>query len=160
MPEVKRSMQQFERVQRWYERFQAINDGRPHEQNNLYYDDEVLAFFVFCHHLSEWIKKDETLSDNVGSKAEKLVQESRHLQVCRHLANGIKHLRRLPDRPDVQIKGKKIVVCVGESSTISQKYRVDFDGETIDAFELATKCLATWRKFVNEKIAPQAENTV
>ena len=62
-------LEQFNRVKRWYERFAAINEGREHSApSDYYYEDDVYAFFINCHHLEDWIIKDP----DVGPASDKV----------------------------------------------------------------------------------------
>jgi len=52
--------EQWDRVQRWYERFREIDAGRIHTRASDFYQDVAHAFFVDCFHLKVWLKNDPT----------------------------------------------------------------------------------------------------
>jgi len=37
--------EQFKRLERWYKRFEEINNGRIHNRPSEFYEDEVYSFF-------------------------------------------------------------------------------------------------------------------
>jgi hypothetical protein len=91
---------QFERVLRWYERFKEINDGCQGQAQFDYQYDDMLAFFLNCHHLKDWIKRDfefeKTHHDfteykQLQADVEKFVSENECLSLCAGICNGAKH---------------------------------------------------------------------
>jgi len=57
-------VEQWERVQRYYKRFQYIDKGMPKTKDDAHtfnFQDEAYAFFIFCYHLMDWIDKDKTI---------------------------------------------------------------------------------------------------
>ncbi len=148
-----RYLEQLDRVKRWYEEFKLTDQGRPHDHSADFYQDQVYAFFQNYWHLKDWIK-----NDNVGLYKE--LRDSIHsdpeMQLCRDICNGTKHLVLKESRSgeDPQFGQKKFRVAVGsEPTTISVKYTIDkSSGRTVDAFELATKCLEFWEIFIREQV--------
>ena len=57
-------------------------------------EDDYYAFFVWCYHLKDWLKNDDSIPSSVGDRVERYVKDKRCLGICGALANGIKHLRR------------------------------------------------------------------
>jgi len=53
---------QWERLERFYKRFEDIDKGRIHNMESSNYEDEVYTFFIFCYHLKDWIKQDKKLN--------------------------------------------------------------------------------------------------
>jgi len=158
MTKSQKYQQQFERVERFYERFNKIDKGRPHDMSSANYEDEVYAFFIFCYHLKEWIINDETVSVP-KNEIEKFINENECLSICADICNGLKHLKRDEDKEHSgllpEFKNKKISVefIEGDSyPTIGIKFNISTKTKTIDAFELATECLKKWEKFIEEKI--------
>ena len=56
---TKKYIEQFLRVKRYLERFARLNAGVDHTQASPNYDDDVYSFFQNCHHLKDWIKKND-----------------------------------------------------------------------------------------------------
>src|SRR5438105_1733230 len=50
--------EQWDRVQRWYQRLVGIAVGRPHNMDLDSYWDDVLGFFQNCFHFKDWLKND------------------------------------------------------------------------------------------------------
>lgn len=149
-------LEQFNRVKRWYERFAATNEGREHSAPSDYYEDDVYAFFINCHHLEDWIKKDPDVGPALG-KVKDFINSSWELSVCADVCNGIKHLKR--DREgrskcDPRFGSRAYELKLGErEQTISVKYSIDTSSGPIDAFELATKCFQAWQNFIESNIS-------
>ncbi len=147
-------LEQYERVQRWYQRFVTINEGRLHNLPSDNYQDEVYTFFLNCYQLKEWIKNDKSVGA-AAAKVEGFININEELKICADICNGIKHLELTSPRSDQDPKfgQKKYSLRVGKSpTTISVKYTIDTSSGPIDAFELATKCLQAWESFIQSNI--------
>ena len=83
--------EQYDRMQRWYERFREIDGGREHARDSDYYKDVIFAFFQNCHHLRDWFSGDPA-TQSFGEDAEETVRRDSHLVVGAAIANGSKHL--------------------------------------------------------------------
>jgi hypothetical protein len=155
--------EQWERVQRWYQRFKDINDGKPHIRNTEYEVDDVYAFFIDCYHLKDWIKHDNTLKiKNKGKCVEKYVHNTKDcLNDCGLICNSLKHLN--PGKPE--FIGKKYDVTISEfiggdtkemyeqnPTIIKMKFNIDTSDGVKDAFDFATECMESWKRFITEVI--------
>ncbi len=78
--------EQYDRVKRWHVR---ISESALFDDHHL---DDVNAFFIFCYHLKDWLKKDRALDRAIGNAAESLVSSDDWLKLCADVANGAKHL--------------------------------------------------------------------
>lgn len=156
MAEIQKYQQQLERVKRFYKRFKQIDEGIITERPTSYLEDEVWAFFIFCYHLKDWIKNDDTLSSNIKDKVEELINENECLGICGDLCNGIKHLILTKSRSEKygKIGRKKVFAELAGGNSL--KVRIEFEIPTLikthDAFELATECLEAWERFFNQNI--------
>ena len=151
-------LEQFERVKRWYERFGRINAGRKHDRSSDYYQDEVYAFFFNCYHLKDWIKNDKSVGA-AAAKVEEFINKNKELSLCADICNGVKHLRLTSSRSGQHPRfgpRKFEVQMGGPEATISVKYSIDTSSGPVDAFELATKCLQAWKKFIVSNINDEA----
>lgn len=146
-------LEQYERVKRWYEKFKSINEGKEHRLGSDYYQDEVYAFFINCYHLKDWIRNDPEVKDTLGEKVEAFVSASEVLLLCGAICTGSKHLLINDPRfnPLAKIGGRAIGLVLGmELPRINIKYKVETGGVSLDAFELATRCLGEWDKFLGK----------
>jgi len=146
----KKYIEQYERVKRWYQRLKNITDGREHNLPSEYYQDEVLAFFINCYHLKDWIINDN--SAEISSKSvEDFVNQSEFLRVCGDVCNGSKHLNITSPKSDKNTKvgGRNFFLTLGKVIPIFRaKYKIISGNKEYDAFSLATKCLEDWEKFI------------
>jgi len=146
---------QWARVQRWYGRFRKTNDGRPHERESDFYQDEVYAFFQNCHHLRDWLINDSA-SGLVEADLEVFVKSSDNLKLCGDLANGSKHLQLKTTWTGDKTTafGRRMFrVHLGGTAApiIGAQYTVESGGRTYDAFEVATACIAEWEAYLKGK---------
>ena len=147
-------LEQFDRVKRWYQRFVKINEGRLHDKSSDNYQDEVLAFFLNCYHLKDWIKHDKSVGA-AATKVEDFINANEDLKICADICNSIKHLELTTSRSgqDPKFGQRKFNLRVGSPpTTISVRYTIDTSSGPIDAFELATKCLQAWESFIQSNI--------
>ena len=93
--------EQWLRVRRWHQRVAPILADPPPPRSPGEADaaDDVFAFFMNCYHLKDWLKND--LADP-HPEAEKLVDDTEALRICRDLCNGLKHAgSRAPSDDDL-----------------------------------------------------------
>ena len=148
-------LEQFNRMKRWYQRLVSTDQGRPHHLTSDYYQDEVYAFFQNCYHLKDWIKNDESVGTAAKNKVEEFINNSKELSICADICNSTKHLKLTTPRSDKdpQFGQRKFHLGVGgPPTTISVEYTIDTSSGPVDAFELATKCLQAWKKFIQSNI--------
>jgi hypothetical protein len=144
--------EQYDRVKRWYARFDAIDKGRPHDVSSDNYVDEIYAFFLNCYHLKDWIKHDGAVPAAVQQALEGYVSSNRSLCLCADICNSLKHLRltrREKSGESPTFGAKRFALSLGsEQPTISLKYEVDTAKGPEDAFHLATECMTAWDGFL------------
>ena len=158
MPISRTYLEQFERVKRWYERFERINNGKAFDCSPDCLQDEVYAFFFNCYHLKDWIKNDAKIGA-AAAKVEGFINQNNNLGLCADICNGLKHLRRTSSRSgqDPKFGPRKFAVQIGgPETTISVKYSIDTSIGSVDAFELATNCLQAWEKFIKSNVNVKA----
>jgi len=153
MVKARKYQEQFDRLKRWYGRFEKIDQGRPHTVASDYYIDEIYAFFINCYHLKDWIQNDETVRLPQG-KIEHFVHQNECMRVCKDICNGIKHLKRKSySGGDPEFGPRKFSLDLGEPTTIIKvKYSIITKTGTIDAFQLASECLQRWKEFIKRNI--------
>jgi hypothetical protein len=145
--------EQFERMNRWYDRFAAINEGRVHGMSSENYVDEIYSFFQNCYHMKDWIKNDSGMTTQAPKdRVEGYITSNRFLSLSADLCNSTKHLirnrsNRSKEEPTFGQKNFALDVG-GDLPKISLKLQVDAEGGRIDAFELARECVAAWEAFL------------
>ena len=144
--------EQYGRVQRWHTRFQTLDAGREHNVSSDNYVDEIYAFFMNCFHLKDWIKHDRAVSTPVRDAVEDYVNSERALCLCADICNSLKHLELVRSRsgegPTFGKKAFGLVLGPGEPPVISLKYEIETASGPVDAFQLATECVASWDAFL------------
>jgi len=130
---------------RWYERFEQIHNGfdkRGFENKK----DDILAFFMNCFHLKDWIRYD---TDIPYQEVENFVNENDCLKYCADIANGSKHLslsrRRKTSESD--ILRTAVIIDKEKQQAIPLLIIWDSQGNIKDTFEIATEAVEKWREF-------------
>jgi hypothetical protein len=150
---------QWDRVQRWYERLRSTAEGRPHDMESLNYEDEMYAFFESCFHLKDWLKNDPAGPLSRPQDVEDFVSGSEPLRWCADIANGSKHLvasKTSRVDPKTGLGRRLYSIRLGNvtSTIISARYFIVGAGQSRDAMKLADACLAAWRQFLRNKKLP------
>ncbi len=148
-------LEQYERMQRSYDRFREIN-SRLADKVSSDYEDDVYAFFMHCYHLKDWIKNDSSVKarmPNIGTDVEQFINESDALSLCAALCNSLTRLeldRTHSNEP--RIFGRRryhYQLNIGSRSSVRLQWLVEPNNKPpLDAFELATECIAEWDKFL------------
>ena len=148
-----RYKEQYERIIRWYKKFEILNQGTLHDKDSNYYIDEIYAFFINCYHLKDWIKNDSQINTDV-SDIETFIRNSQNLSICADICNGLKHLKLNHPKidPDTTFGGKHFKVGLGtQPTTIALNIEIISNGVTYDAFNLATDCIKEWKNYLISK---------
>ena len=143
--------EQYDRIRRWYDRFVALDQGRPHDVASDNYLDEIYAFFMNCYHLKDWIKHDSTVAASVQQSVEAHINSNRALRLCADICNSLKHFRLTSSRSGESpaFGNKQFGLALGHGPpTIKLAYEVDTTSGPIDAFQLATECVDAWDTFL------------
>lgn len=149
-------VQQYERTKRWYGRMQEITNGKDHSAErgrptNYYYDD-LLAFFINCYHLKDWLINDEEANIE-RANVEEFINSSKSLSICADICNGTKHSKLTSSRADLNTKfgGRHFALGLGGAIPLLKiKYTIISGNATYDAFELATNCIDDWNQFLKK----------
>ncbi len=142
--------EQLARVKRWYARFEEIAKGRLHDQDSEHYRDVTYAFFMNCYHLKDWIKNDCTAGTRAQT-VESFIDGSSEMSLCADICNAHKHLVLTSSRSGQNPQRGPTRYEVGLDSapaTIAVQYTIDTASGPVDAFSLATKCVAAWEKWL------------
>lgn len=143
-------MEQCNRLKRWYNLFQEIDQGRVHDRDSNYYLDTVYAFFQNCYHLKDWVyydNEDKFAKEDLNN----FINDNIELKVCGALCNGSKHLlikdKHFDEKTKIGSKGIKLALG-GGAPHVKIKFEIITSGDTYDAFDLATKCMNLWEDFL------------
>jgi hypothetical protein len=147
-------VEQYERMRRSYDRFREIKPGLT-DKISSDYEDDIYAFFMHCYHLKDWVKNDtsvKTRMPNIGADVERFINESEALSLCADLCNSSKRLELKRDssgeRPTFGRKQYHHQLNLGSGRSIRLEWLVQRNNEpAIDAFQLATECIAAWDTF-------------
>lgn len=145
-------MEQLHRVQRYLDRIQEIYSGCAHRFDRVeYYEDDVITFFIHCHHLLDWLTEHNP-SGFTKAALNRFVNSHNELRICADLCNGKKHCSlnrtRSGSQPDVGKSSWMILTYKEEMNkpvTFVSKYYILHGGNTYDALELAESCMKLWR---------------
>lgn len=143
--------EQWARVNRYFDRFKKIYEGfEGHDEPSEYYFDDMLAFFQNCFHLRDWLREDDFKSAKIDLTPNKYVETETSLAICADLANAVKHMKlTYPPKSGTEPKlANRSMVITGGSSIIKLEAHIEHDGEFIDAFELAKKCMDAWNAYL------------
>jgi hypothetical protein len=140
---------QYDRALRWYERLEAMTQGKPHTCPTAMLEDDALAFFQNCHHLKDWLRHDPA-SGVTKADVHAYIGAHAELELCRDLCNGTKHL--LHGNADFGAKNLLLSLDEGEGAggaTIRVRFVVEtVTGAETGAYELATRCVELWNDFL------------
>jgi hypothetical protein len=134
--------EQWARVQRGFEEFRTIEEGRLHDEESDHYVDTVFHFFQDCYHLKDWLKNDPTSASHAG-QVEVEITNSKALSLCADLANATKHLvltksaRTGDPKTSFGPKHYKVGLTVGGATTIAANFEVRSGGSSWDAYNIA-----------------------
>ncbi len=136
-------------MQRWHQRIAPTLAAPPRPRSPAEGDaaDDVFAFFMNCYHLKDWLKNDQA---DPHPEAEKFVNDTEVLRVCRDLCNGLKHAvldehRRTTSYP-MMTTTASVMYDTGEP-TVRWLIVLD-DGDERDMSTVADECIEAWRGFI------------
>jgi hypothetical protein len=147
--------EQFDRMRRWYDRFEAIARGHIHDAPSDNYVDDIYAFFMNCYHFKDWLKSDASLSSpHFRNAVEAHVNAERSLRLCADICNALKHVTltkhiRSGENPRFGKKQFAINLGPGVQTSIALKYEIATDTGSEDAFELARESIDAWDRFLS-----------
>ena len=148
-PLCRRTLTQWHAVRIGLERVEAIYRGderAPRWSDEAEFD--VHAFFVTCYHLADYLEKLD------GRSGYALVKESKSLSLCRDLVVNLKHAE-MTSKPlreggaNAAVSGV-IAIEIGsaedDATALHHEFRVEWNGESVDALALARDCVDEWRR--------------
>jgi hypothetical protein len=149
-PVTKSYQEQFNRLGRIHRRLERMVEGRAHDMESDDYKDEIYIFFLICHHVKDWLIKDEAFPAS-DKEVEDYINSNKELQICADICNGHKHFRldrkpRSTEQPSVG--GHTFEVKLGRNVEIKITFIIDTVSGPMDGFELATKCVDLWKTFI------------
>ena len=152
----KKYMEQFDRMQRWYEHFKKINQGISHERSSEEYTDVVYAFFQNCYHLKDWIENDDNAKMPKGFDIDRdFINKNPSMLLLADICNGTKHLKldneRSKESPEFGSKTYSLQIG-GQKPVLTIKWNIKTKSGNVDAFQLATECVQKWDEFIKKNI--------
>jgi hypothetical protein len=149
-PRTKGWRGQYDRMKRAYARAQTTIEMGEQRVDDYY------SFFVWCYHLKDWLKNDETVPPAVRAMVEAFVKERRALAISGDIANGVKHLLRDERRARVDPSAKVSAIppafqksaFQGNAFQAEGRVVVVVDGNHEDAGGMAQVCVAAWDDFL------------
>jgi len=160
---------QFYRTGRWLDRVRTTcsSDYIPGSKSDNESDnalDYVLAFFLNCYHVKDWLKKGPGWRDDVEPTVkrkaiEQFINESDALSICADLCNGSKHFN-LDEEPrsgrTPEVLGEHHRVDLTQSPPIKTiRYTVRTGYGDFEARALAERCFEQWKNFIDQS-TPQS----
>jgi hypothetical protein len=154
--------EQLARARRIYSRFERLNEGIAHDRESDEYIDDIYAFFQACYHVKDHLINDPAYTKHSKEQIEDYVTSTRALAICADICNGSKHLALKMPRSgaEPEIGKKTFHVELGaqlgfggeapqeKPPTISIQVDVDHNGQTLDAFQIASDAMNAWEQFV------------
>ena len=118
--------------------------------------DQIFNFYLNCYHLKDWLINDKNFPAD-KKQVEKYINQNWELKLCADLCNGQKHFvlkrPRSGDEPKVAERKLRSRLETSPTCSISQHigYTINTKFGSMDALDLAAKCLNLWKTFVNNK---------
>ena len=157
---------QYNRMIRWYQRFQTINNGVLISPGIAEYQyDEILVFFIFCHHLRDWIIQDTTVNKShpnykkfklLKSKISDFIKNNDCMCLCADICNSAKHKHldkssNYYEETSVRFVGVHLIETP-RGKLYKPKWEILTDsGKRYDLFEVATECKTKWFEFLESQ---------
>jgi hypothetical protein len=164
---------QWNRVQRWYNRVRAIGAGAPtggvlpHPdaagEGDYAYPawalDLIFAFFMNCYHFRDWLIES---GHSTRADVDAHIEASDALVWCRDICNGMKHFRLDPSKPTTTYDSWTTASLQVSVSGIDQNrpepvagfywsFEDQATGAKRDMFELAHACVMDWAAFLRAR---------
>ncbi len=153
--------EQWERVERSYNRFKAITEGQPDTSQSKEYDDVPRGFFNECHNLKDHLKNDPGYQKHTPKEIEDYVTNTPALAICADISNSAKHLvldraprsggnTKFPSGRNITLRVMDDLTSTEQSTPeIAITYFVEVDSGTYrNAFQVATEALKAWQRFI------------
>lgn len=143
---------------RWREQYERMGRGLGRLVSatvvDRHVEDEYYCFFMWCYHLKDWLKNDDTVPASVRDAVEPFVKESRCISVAGDLANGVKHLRLNAPKIDPNVKLSMLQPAFDPDAVQADAFATDDEivvvvkGEYESAAAIADACVAAWHAFL------------
>jgi hypothetical protein len=143
-------MEQYDRVQRWFERIEKYHKGTKEAVDVPKVKDNYLAFFQNCYHLRDHIENDSNNSVS-ESDLDSFIQTTACMSLCADICNGSKHLKLNSkgwSKENPEMADGAIVRDNVSTGVVSVSYKVETDTGEKDAYDLAEECIKEWKKFM------------
>jgi len=142
---------QYDRLLRWHQRIAEYPVTKPSSPEADEYLDFVLAFFLNCFALKDWLRNANVVD---GNEVDKFVHSDPDLQICRDICNGSKHYKITTPSIDDSFSIVREVVPdphFGEFAYPGPRLVIYAGENQHDILELAKSCIDAWRNFLQER---------
>lgn len=145
--------EQWNRVSRWYQECNKIQDKHLRSALTLHDQDILISFFQNCYHLQDWITCSRS---DLKLIVKKFMDETFEMILCRNISDGFKHMELTnPKHPDPDFNWE-VLLDFFELETAStdsgMRHVLTFrNGDEInsyDVFELINQCFHLWESFI------------
>jgi hypothetical protein len=146
-------VQQLERAQRAFARFEALRTSRRGTKSAEYVEieDALWSFFQNCWYVKDWAKNDPALPSVVRQAVVDAAHTNPVLKTVQSLANGSKHLDLETETHKPKAKDGGIIFDEPGDGTIRLDFAISHDDGRVDrAAELATRALDAWRQILTD----------
>ena len=158
-------MEQLDRVRRYLERIRSTYQGISHCQPDVEcYEDDVVSFFIHCHHLGDWVTQINKLGLSKES-VNSFINSHSELRLCADLCNLSKHcmIQRVRSRSKPHLAYRATEISIFPQSaqrppTFKSAYKIICGSAVYDALELAEKCYSIWHDYL-QSLSATARST-
>lgn len=142
--------EKFQAMLRAYKKLEKINTNNGNSIDLSDAKDLTEEFFNQAYHFKDWLKKDQSIV--INNNVEEFINSSPSLALASDYCNSFKHAGL--DRKERS--GKKIIALNTDTYVnltpngfvTSSKVRMTLDTGVYDVFDLATKCVDEWGRFL------------
>ena len=141
--------EQWLRLVRLYDDLAAVYSGSRLSESTDEWRDTTRQFFVVCHHLADWLQKDQALPVAARDDVWDYLNNDPELALARDFSNTDKHYTRRSPTDRIVLIASITGGDQGPSVTIAWEVSGSRQGIR-DALELAGGCLHSWRQFLTK----------
>jgi predicted DNA-binding protein len=145
------ALDKYKKMLRRYKRLEVISTNTGNIISDTLLKDAVEDFFNQCYHFKDWLKKDKNI--NLSLDIEKYINQSQPLSFAADFCNTFKHSglnNNVRSKKNLEKMNNHIKIdSTPKGFVCSSKLELTIDGRKYDAFNLATKCIEEWNKFLD-----------
>jgi hypothetical protein len=144
-------LDQLARTRRFLKRFET--QPRTFTEFEEEVQDNALAFFQNCHHITDWMRFDPAVTDAQRELVESEVAHSHVLKICRDVACAAKHLKLDRPKSGTGASAAHLIVNIYEREGDEVMDEADLaledgHGNTISGLDLGRQCILEWERIL------------